>query len=333
MSNTNINAAKAKNIIITGAAQGIGRAIARHLARLGHHLFLIDMNEAELSYTAEKHIPHAISTGRPRFITKEDDPKPGYRSCNLRNTPAVRETIKAAAEHLGGRIDVLINNAGIARPEWTGGRTMEDWSVLDDFMAYIETNLTSAFVVSQAVLPFMKVKKRVSDKGKQGEDVFRQEGRGRGEEEEEEGGGGGGGGGGGYPIADIGPDTGGACIINISSVRALQSDANCEGYAASKAGLLGFTHALAVSGVQWGIRCNAILPGLIDRNHENREADEVGKTWADNIDEARHQRHPAGRVGSGEDVARTVEWLMDAGFVTGQDILVDGGSTKVKYPV
>ena len=327
MSNTNIDTQKARNIIITGAAQGIGRAIARHLARLGHRLFLIDMNEAELSYTAEQHIPHAISTGRPGgFVTKEDDPKPGYRSCNLRNTAAVRETIKAAAEYLGGRIDVLINNAGIARPEWTGGRTMEDWSVLDDFVAYIETNLTGAFVVSQAVLPFMKVKKRVGDEGKRGEDVFRQEGRGGGEEE-------GGGEGEGYPIANVGPGTGGACIINISSVRALQSDANCEGYAASKAGLLGLTHAMAISGAHWGIRCNAILPGLIERNHENREADEVGKTWAENIEKARHRRHPAGRVGSGEDVARTVEWLMDAGFVTGQEILVDGGSTKVKYPV
>lgn len=320
MSNKSIAPVKTKNIVITGAAQGIGRATARHLAQLGHRLFLIDIDEAELCYTAEKHIPHAISRGRLESSSKKDDRKPGYRSCNLRDTAAVRETVKAAAEHLGGRIDVLINNAGIARPHWTGGRTMEDLSVLDEWMAYIETNLTGAFVVSQSALPFMKVAKTVGDEGRRGEDGLSREGReGKGKEKD--------------PVAGVDSATGSACIINISSLHALQTDPNCEGYAASKAGLVGFTHAMAISGAQWGIRCNAILPGLIERGNENRKADELGKTWAENIDEARHQKHPAGRLGSGEDIARTVEWLMDAGFVTGQQIVVDGGATKLKYPV
>jgi NAD(P)-dependent dehydrogenase (short-subunit alcohol dehydrogenase family) len=328
MSNTNINPVKVKNIIVTGAAQGIGRAIARHLAQLGHRLFLIDIDEAELCHTAGNHIPHAISTRRPEFSLKKDDLKPGYKSCNLRDTAAVRETIKAAAQHLGGRIDVLVNNAGIARPHWTGGRTMEDLPVLDEWMAYIETNLTGAFVVSQAVLPFMKVTKTVGDEGGRGEGGLSQEGSEgkRKLEDEEEGKEG-------DSVAGVGLGTGSACIINISSLHALQTDPNCEGYAASKAGLLGLTHAMAISGAQWGIRCNAILPGLIERGNENKKADEVGKMWGENIDEARHHRHPAGRVGSGEDIARTVEWLMDAGFVTGQQIGVDGGVTKAKYPV
>jgi NAD(P)-dependent dehydrogenase (short-subunit alcohol dehydrogenase family) len=325
MSNTTVNLVKQKNIIITGAAQGIGRVIARHLAQLGHRLFLIDIDEAELSHAAETHIPQSISTGRTEITSRKDDLKPGYRACNLRDIAAVRETVEAAAEHLGGRIDVLINNAGIARPHWTAGRTMEDPSVLDEWMAYIETNLTGPFVVSQAVLPFMKEKKRVGNEEKREEGVLSQEdreGEGNLEEKKE-----------GDFISDVGPGAGSSCIINISSIHALQTNPNCEGYAASKAGLVGLTQAMAISGAQWGIRCNAILPGLILRDHENKTADEAGKTWAENVEKPRHQRHPAGRVGSGEDIARTVEWLMDAGFVTGQQIVVDGGVTKPLYPV
>lgn len=276
MSNIKANALEPKNIIVTGAAQGIGRAIARHLAGLGHHLYLIDRNEAGLSHTVEEHISDAVSTIK-------DDRKPGigYRTCDIRNTAAVRETIKAAAAYFSGRVDVLVNNAGIAHPTWTGGRTMEDCSVLDEWAAYIETNLTGAFVTTQAVLPFMKAEETVIGENKRTENA-----------------------------------TGGGCIINVSSIRALQSSPNCEGYAASKAGLLGLTHAIAISGAQWGIRCNAILPGLIvKREGQYRDEDALNRS------------HPVGRVGFGEDIARTVEWLIDAGFVTGQEIVVDGGFT------
>lgn len=312
-----------KNIVVTGAAQGIGRATARYLAQRGHRLFLVDVNEAALSYTAKTHLPHAIATGTRKAAIQENFSKPGYRACDLRNPAAVRETMKAAAEYFGGRIDVLVNNAGMAKPEWTDGRTMEDWSVLDDFVAYMETNLTGAFVATQAVLPFMK--RRETGKGILRRDDIQSE------TETEEPGAAVGGGGAEYFDYSIRPDSAGPCVINISSIHALQSDANCEGYAASKAGLLGLTHAIAVSGAQWGIRCNVILPGLIHRNHENEDGDVLGTTWAENVDKALHQKHPAGRVGSGEDIAQTVEWLMDAGFVTGQEIVVDGGSTRVKY--
>lgn len=292
---------QSRNVVITGAARGIGRVVARYLALQGHRLFLIDVDEDELKYTATSHLLKA--TGQ----------EAGYNTCNLRDPAATRAAIKAAAEHMDGRIDVLVNNAGIARPMWTKGRTMEDPSVLEEWNAYIETNLTAPFVVSQAAIPFMKVKDEARQEGEaaiapEAEKASRGEGP-----------------------QQTGATPAGGCIIHISSFRARQSQPDCEGYAATKAGLLGLTHGMAISGAQWGIRSNAILPGYINVRHECKAGDEQGSTWAEQDDESRHRGHAVGRIGYGEDIAKTVEWLMDAGFVSGQEIVVDGGVSKIKY--
>jgi len=238
-----------------------------------------------------------------------------YRTVNLRDPVAVREAVKAAAEVFGGKIDVLINNAGIARAQWSGERSMDDESVNNEWIAYIETNLTGPFLVSQACIPFMKNEDK---ERKEDEFSIRPEAQvsadGRPQHE---------------IIASIGPST--PCIINVSSFRALQSAPNCEGYASSKAGMLGLTHSMAISLARWGIRVNAILPGFVYVLHECREGDETGHTWAQPISASRHRTHPTGRIGRGDDVSKTVEWLIDADFVTGQEIVVDGGCSKIKY--
>lgn len=103
-------------------------------------------------------------------------------------------------------------------------------------------------------------------------------------------------------------------IVNITSTRAYQSEPNSEAYAASKAGLVGLTHALAVS-LGPDIRANAIAPGWI----ETRGAD---------LRPIDHAQHPAGRVGKVEDIADAVLYLAASGFVTGQTMVVDGGMTR-----
>ena len=115
----------------------------------------------------------------------------------------------------------------------------------------------------------------------------------------------------------------GASIVNIASTRALQSEANTFAYSASKGGLCALTHAMAVS-LGPEIRVNAILPGWIEtgpwqRSGRAQEPKHSGE------DEA---QHPAGRVGRVEDVAAAILWLVDAGFVTGAQIVVDGGMTR-----
>lgn len=111
-------------------------------------------------------------------------------------------------------------------------------------------------------------------------------------------------------------------IVNLTSTRAIQSEPDTEAYAASKGGLLALTHALAMS-LGPEIRVNAVSPGWID-------ARDPSVRRAEPLSEADHAQHPAGRVGTVEDVAAAVSWLLskNAGFVTGQEFVVDGGMTR-----
>ncbi|WP_426141885.1 SDR family oxidoreductase [Pseudomonas sp. DWP3-1-2] len=111
-------------------------------------------------------------------------------------------------------------------------------------------------------------------------------------------------------------------IVNLTSTRARQSEPDTEAYAASKGGLMALTHALAIS-LGPEIRVNAVSPGWIDvRDPSVRRAEPLS--------EADHAQHPAGRVGTVEDVAAMVAWLLsrNAGFITGQEFVVDGGMTR-----
>jgi NAD(P)-dependent dehydrogenase (short-subunit alcohol dehydrogenase family) len=105
-------------------------------------------------------------------------------------------------------------------------------------------------------------------------------------------------------------------VITVASTRAHMSEPNTESYAASKGGLLALTHALAVS-LGPAIRVNCISPGWIDtQNASLRDED--------------HVQHPAGRVGRPADVASMAAWLLDPaqGFMTGAELIIDGGMTR-----
>lgn len=110
-------------------------------------------------------------------------------------------------------------------------------------------------------------------------------------------------------------------IVNIASTRAFMSEPHTEAYSASKGGILSLTHALAMSLAP--IRVNAISPGWIE--HANSET----------LRNSDHLFHPAGRVGRVDDIAEMVWYLSSeaAGFITGQNFVIDGGVTKkMVYP-
>ena len=110
-------------------------------------------------------------------------------------------------------------------------------------------------------------------------------------------------------------------VVTIASTRAHMSEPDTEAYAASKGGLVALTHALAIS-LGPDVRVNCISPGWIfTKGAAPRPED--------------HAFHPAGRVGTPEDIGALAAWLVgpDAGFVTGTEFIVDGGVTrKIIYP-
>ncbi|MDL2284848.1 SDR family oxidoreductase [Oxalobacter sp. OttesenSCG-928-P03] len=115
-----------------------------------------------------------------------------------------------------------------------------------------------------------------------------------------------------------------AAIVNISSARAYMSQPDTESYSAAKGGINALTHALAAS-LAGQVRVNAISPGWIDTaafSGDNAQPSQHSK--------ADSKQHPAGRVGTPEDIAALTLFLCSpqAGFITGQDFIVDGGMTR-----
>ncbi|KAI0469739.1 hypothetical protein GGR56DRAFT_686868 [Xylariaceae sp. FL0804] len=274
----------AKTAIVSGGARGIGRCIARRFCERGFKVFILDIDEEQLKHTTYTHLKQY-----------SDKKALSCTICDLRDVSDIRNAVKQAADFLGGRIDVLVNNGGIASPRWKDGKTMMDPDTISEWQAYVETNLTAPFAVSQACLPYMKVDG--SDKKSVDQDSD----------------------------SDAGP-----CIIHIGSFRAHQSDPNQEGYASTKAGTLGLMHSMAISLQPYGIRVNLVAPGRIKVEHESKEGDEKGISWASQVEEKDVSDHPTNRAGRPKDIADAVEYLVNAGFVTGEEITVDGGALKKK---
>jgi 2-keto-3-deoxy-L-fuconate dehydrogenase len=115
---------------------------------------------------------------------------------------------------------------------------------------------------------------------------------------------------------------GGGAIVNIASVAALVGLRNRAAYSASKGAVVALTRALAVDHVGDGIRVNAVCPGTVDSPWVRRLVDDSGES----LDELR-ARQPMGRLGTPEEIADAVSYLVSAEFVTGSVLTIDGGLT------
>jgi 3-oxoacyl-[acyl-carrier protein] reductase len=231
--------------LVTGASRGIGRAIALELAQAG---MTVAVNYARSPEAAQAVVDQMEGNGA---IFRAD----------VSQADQVQQLFADVLEKFG-RLDVLVNNAGITRDGLLMRMKDEDWQQV------IDLNLTGVFLCTRAATKLM---------------LKQRSGR----------------------------------IINISSTSGVLGNAGQTNYAAAKAGVIGFTKAVARELSSRGITVNAVAPGFID-------TDMTKDLKLDGV----IAQIPLGRVGKPEEIAGTVRFLATdpaAAYITGQVICVDGG--------
>ncbi len=241
--------------LVTGAARGIGAAIARRLAADGRDVAVLDLTEHSTRGTVE-----AIAAAGGRALGVGAD---------VTRADEVRRAVDRVADGLGPPT-ILVNNAGILRDSLLFRMTDDDW---DSVMA---VHLRGAFLVTRAV---------------QSHQVEARWGR----------------------------------IVNLSSISALGNRGQTN-YAAAKAGLQGFTKALAIELGPFGVTANVIAPGFVATEMTRATAERLGTTFEDFLARVA-QDIPVGRAGTPEDIAAAAAFFTsdEASFTSGQVLYVAGG--------
>jgi acetoacetyl-CoA reductase len=236
--------------IVTGGARGIGAAISESLARDGVHVAMgYSANRAAADDLAGKLVAEGLSVSVQQGNVGQPD------DCRR-----VAEEVLSAH----GRVDYLVNNAGVTVDKTVRKMTVDDWH------AVLRINLSGAFYMTKAVLDHML-----------------ENGFGR--------------------------------IVNISSMVGQTGNIGQANYAASKAGLFGFTKSLALEVARKGITVNCVAPGYTDTEMVAAVPKDVLEKVVATI--------PVGRLGHAREIARAVRFLTDddAGYITGSVISVNGG--------
>ena len=239
-----------KVAIITGASRGIGKAIATHFVQQGATV--------AFTYHSSEEKARALETE----LTAQGGSARGFKSdaAQVAEAEALVEQVLAAY----GRVDIVVNNAGITDDTLLMRMSEEQWDRV------LEVNLKSVFALTKAVLkPMLKARA--------------------------------------------------GSIINVSSVVGVQGNAGQTNYAASKAGILGFTKSVALELGSRNIRCNAIAPGFIETEMTAALDPATVQGWRDAI--------PLKRGGTPDDVAQLCVFLGSdmSSYITGQTIRIDGG--------
>jgi 3-oxoacyl-[acyl-carrier protein] reductase len=237
-------------VLITGASRGIGRAIAQRFARDGAK---VGINYLQNVAAAEVTAEDVRTLGGEPFLAAGD----------VSDAATASGVVDAVLKHWG-RLDVLVNNAGIVRDTLLLRMSDDDWDRV------LDSNVRSAFLCTRAALRSM---------------LRQRAGR----------------------------------IVNVASIAGIRGNAGQANYAASKAGLIGFTKSVAREVASRGITVNAVAPGLIETD--------ITTQMPEKAREALIQQIPLGRMGTTDEVAEVVAFLASdrASYITGQAIVIDGG--------
>ncbi len=263
-------------VLVTGGANGIGLACATRFAIEGAKVAIADRNREAGESAAAK-------IGARFFAT------------DVANKREVDATVAAFAAEVG-RVDVLVNNAGI-----THAAEFLDLAE-EDFDRVLAVNLKSCFLMGQAVAKHMVAQRASRERaGKQAHSDQRD---------------------------DNAHETG--CIINMSSVNAILAIPNQVPYVVSKGGIAQLTKVMALSLAPYGIRVNAIGPGTIATELARNAvlSDDAARHRV-------LSRTPLRRLGEPEEIAAVAAFLAsaDASYLTGQTIYPDGGRLALNYTV
>ncbi|HVO51874.1 MAG TPA: 3-oxoacyl-[acyl-carrier-protein] reductase [Thermoanaerobaculia bacterium] len=239
-----------KVALVTGASQGIGESIAKALAAAGAHVVVAARREDKASAVAQA----IAAAGGSAEAVRLDVSDPA----------SVSAAFKSLVEK-HGKLDVLVNNAGITDDGLILRMPKDSWDKV------IATDLTGVFLCAQEAAKTM-LKKRVAGR-----------------------------------------------IVNITSVVGLMGNPGQTNYAAAKAGVVGFTKALAREIGSRGITVNAVAPGYIETSMTGVLSEDQRKALVGQI--------VLGRLGTPEDVAAAVVFLASdaAAYVTGTTLNVSGG--------
>ena len=238
-------------VVVTGSARGIGRAIAEEL---GHDGAKVVVNYSKSKEAAEDLVAKLHQSGSAESVAIQADVSDPVQAARL-----IEETVKKF-----GRIDVLVNNAGINVDRSMKNLSVEDWSKV------IQSDLSGSFYTVKAALPY-----------------FMQQKSGK--------------------------------IINISSMNGQVASFGQANYSAAKAGVIGFTKTAALELARSNVTVNAICPGFIGT--------EMWEGMPDKVKDAVLARIPLGRVGTTQEVARAVRYLIvDGDYITGATLNINGGA-------
>lgn len=260
----------ARTVLVTGGARGIGKGISKSFLQAGHNVMIGDLSLAPPDKASDPGWTYELSSKTQMDETVQDLSQFGtvqYTPLDVTNSSSCKSAVEAT-HHAFGRLDVLVNNAGVIDSGPIEEFTEAQWDKIFD------VNVKGIFLMTRATLKSLR-------------------------------------------------ESGDAAIINISSIAGKRGSARLSAYCGSKFAAVGITQSLAIELAIFGIRVNAICPGMVDTAMwlDHLMADEGKDAFSNRMNDL----IPLGRPQTAEDMGQAAVYLATALNVSGIALNVAGG--------